>query len=327
MRVMSRIILTFAASIWALAAQAQQYPSKPIRMIVSIAAGSVTDVIMRAAAVDLQQRLGQPLVIENMGGASGIIAARACAQAAADGYTVCIINHSQLSYNPLMFERLPYDASADMVPVARLFFLIEGVFVNPGLNVKSIAELKALAQSKPAALNYATLGDGSFPDLFRIWLNNQWGTKIVGIPYKGGGPAAQAVAANDVQMTRFGVGNFLGLVQGGKVKALAVAAAKRSPLLPDVPTLDEAGLGGYPGQGWWGLAAPKGTPPAIVARLNKEFAGLFGDAKFVAFLDKQAVVPAPTTPEGFAAFLKEDHKAAETLIKIANTKKREFKQP
>ena len=117
---------------WAAAAQAQTYPYKPIRMIVSIAAGSVTDVIMRAAAIELQPRLGQPLVIENMGGASGIIAARACAQAAADGYTICIINHSQLSYNPLMFDRLPYDADTDLVPVARLFFLIEGVFVNPG---------------------------------------------------------------------------------------------------------------------------------------------------------------------------------------------------
>lgn len=326
MRTLTRITLGLALAGFAAAAQAQQYPSKPIRMIVSIAAGSVTDVIMRAAAAELQQRLGQPLVIENLGGASGIIAAKACAQAAADGATICIINHSQLSYNPLMFDRLPYDAGADMVPVARLFFLIEGVFVNPGLNVKTIAELKALAQRKPDALNYATLGDGSFPDLFRIWLNNQWGTKIVGIPYKGGGPAAQAVAANDVQLTRFGVGNFLGLVQGGKVKALAIAAAKRSPLLPDVPTLDEAGLGGYPGQGWWGLAAPKGTPAAIVARLNKEFAGLFSDPKFVTFLEKQLVVPATTTPEGFAAFLTEDRKAAETLIKIANTKKMEYKQ-
>jgi tripartite-type tricarboxylate transporter receptor subunit TctC len=295
-------------------------------MIVSIAAGSVTDVIMRAAATELQKRFGQPLVIENMGGASGIIAARACAQAPADGYTICIINHSQLSYNQLMFEHLPYDPGADLVPVSRLFFLIEGVFVNPGLNVKSIAELKALAQAKPDALNYATLGDGSFPDLFRVWLNNQWGTRIVGIPYKGGGPAAQAVAANNVQMTRFGVGNFLGLLKADKVKALAVAASKRSPLMPDVPTLAEAGLAGYPGQGWWGLAAPKGTPAPVVARLNKEFAGLFGEPKFVAFLDGQSVVSAPTTPEGFAAFLKEDRKAAETLMKIANTKKAQFKE-
>jgi tripartite-type tricarboxylate transporter receptor subunit TctC len=326
MRAIARIVLVLAACAWTFTAQAQTYPSKPIRMIVSIAAGSVTDVIMRAAAQELTVKLGQPLVIENQGGASGILAARACAQASGDGYTVCIINHAQTSYNPFMFTKLPYDADRDLVPVARLFFLIEGVFVNPNLGVNSIAQLKALAQSKPDALNYATLGEGSFPELFMRWLNNQWGTKIVGIPYKGGGPAAQAVAANDVQLTRFGVGNFLGLVQGGKVKALGVAAAKRSPLLPDVPTLDEAGLGGYPGQGWWGVVAPKGTPPAVVERLSKEFAGLFGDPKFAAFLDKQAVVSAPTTPAGFAAFLKEDRKAAEALIKIANTRPQEFKE-
>jgi tripartite-type tricarboxylate transporter receptor subunit TctC len=321
-----RTLLALLSAGFAFAAQAEQYPAKPIRMIVSIAAGSVTDVIMRAAAAELQSRLGQPLVIENQGGASGIIGARACAQAPADGYSVCIINHAQTSYNPLILTKLPYDADHDFVPVARLFFLIEGVFVNPSLGVNSIAELKALAQAKPGALNYATLGEGSFPELFMVWLNNQWGTKIVGIPYKGGGPAAQAVAANDVQMTRFGVGNFLGLVEAGKVKALAVASDKRSPLVANVPTLDEAGLGGYPGRGWWGVAVSKSTPPDIIERLSKEFAGLFGDPKFTTFLDKQAVVSAPTTPSGFAAFLKEDRKSAETLIRIANTRKQEFKE-
>ena len=135
-------------------------------------------------------------------------------------------------------------------------------------------------------------------------MNNQWNTKIVGIPYRGGGPAAQALAANDVQVTRFGVGNFTGLLEGGKVKALAIGLPARSPLLPNVPTLDEAGLPGFPGQGWWGLAAPRGTPPAIVERLNSEFAKLFSEPKFKAFLDKQAVASAPTTPAGFAAFLK-----------------------
>jgi tripartite-type tricarboxylate transporter receptor subunit TctC len=320
-----RIIFGFVLTCCAASAQAQSYPDHPIRLIVSIAAGSVTDVIMRAAAIELGPRFGQPLIIENRGGASGIIAAQSCAQAAPDGYTLCVIYHSTMSYNPLLFDKLPYNADSDLVPVTRLFFLTEGVFVNSTLGVSSIAELKALAQSKPDGLNYATLGDGSFPDLFMRWLNNQWGTRIVGVPYKGGGPAAQAVAANDVQVTRFGVGNFVGLVESGKVKALAVSADRRSPVLPDVPTFVEAGLGGYPGQGWWGLAAPKGTPPAIVNKVNAEFVKVFSDPKFVAFLDKQAVVAAPTTPAGFAAFLQEDRKAAEALIKIANSKREEYK--
>jgi tripartite-type tricarboxylate transporter receptor subunit TctC len=321
----ARIIFGFLLACCASSGQAQSYPDRPIRLIVSIAAGSVTDVIMRAASAELATHFGQPLIIENRGGASGIIAAQSCAQAAPDGYTLCVIYHSTMSYNPLLFDKLPYQPNRDLVPVTRLFFLTEGLFVSSALGVNSVAELKALAQSKPDSLNYATLGDGSFPDLFLKWMNNQWATKIVGVPYKGGGPAAQALAANQVQVTRFGVGNFLGLIEAGKVKALAVSADKRSPLLPDVPTFAEAGFGGYPGQGWWGLAAPKGTPPTIVDRVNAEFVKVFSDPKFGEFLDKQAVVAAPTTPAGFAAFLKEDQKAAEALVKIANTKREEYK--
>ena len=194
------------------------------------------------------------------------------------------------------------------------------------IDVNTVAELKALAQSKPEGLNYATLGEGSYPDLFLKWLNNQWGTKIVGIPYRGGGPAAQALAANDVQVTRFGVGNFIGVIEAGKVKALAVSSAKRSPVLPNVPTFAEVGWGDYPGQGWWGLVAPKGTPPEAVAKLSSEFQKLFSEPKFMAFLEKQAVVPAATDPVAFAAFLSQDRKDAETLIKTANTRKTEFKE-
>jgi tripartite-type tricarboxylate transporter receptor subunit TctC len=307
-------------------ASAQTYPDKPIRMIVSIAAGSVTDVIMRAAATELAPKIGQQLVIENKGGASGILGGQACAQAAPDGYNFCVIYHSTMSYNPLLFDKLPYDVDKDLVPVARLFLLTEGLFVSSALNVNSVAELKALAQSKADALNFATLGDGSFPDLFRVWLNNQWGTRIVGVPYKGGGPAAQALVAGDVQVTRFGVGNFMGAIDTGKVKALAIQAEKRSPLLPNVPTFAEAGLN-YPGQGWWGLAAPKGTPAAAIAKINQAFVQTFSDPKFVAYLQKQSVIPAPTTPEAFAQFLKEDRKAAESLIKIAKTPKTEYKAP
>lgn len=324
MKSLLRMLLCLTTA-WASGANAQPYPDRPIRTIVSIAAGSVTDVIMRAAANELQSRLGQPLVIENRGGAAGILGGQACAQAAPDGYTICVIYHSTMSYNPLLFTKLPYDPDNNFTPITRLFFLTEGVFVSSALNVNSIAELKARAQERPAGLNFATLGDGSFPDLFLKWLNNQWGTNIVGIPYRGGGPAAQALAANDVQITRFGVGNFMALIEAGKVKALAVSAPQRSPLLPDVPTFAEVGFGSYPGQGWWGLVAPKGTPDDVLDRLNREFVRLFSDPKFVEFLEKQAVVAAPTTRSDFAAFLKEDRKAAETLIRIANTRPQEYK--
>jgi tripartite-type tricarboxylate transporter receptor subunit TctC len=310
--------------VWSSAGRADNYPNRPIKMIVSIAAGSVTDVIMRTAAAQLQQRLGQPVVVENLGGAAGIVGGQTCAQAAPDGYTICVIYHSTMSYNPLLFSNLPYNPDTDFAPVTRLFWLIEGVFVPASLNVDSVAALKTLAQAKPDGLNYATLGEGSFPDLFLRWLNNQWNTRIVGIPYKGGGPAAQALAAGEVQMTRFGVGNFMGLIQAGQVKALAVTSEQRSPLLPDVPTYAEVGWGAYPGRGWWGLAVPKATPAAIVDTLNAAFVKLFTEPQFTAFLDKNAVVSATTTPEGFAQFLKADRQAAEVLIKIANAKREAY---
>jgi tripartite-type tricarboxylate transporter receptor subunit TctC len=321
----ARIIFGLIVACLAASAQAQTYPDRPIKLIVSIAAGSVTDVIMRAAALELMPRLGHPLIIENRGGASGINAAQTCALATPDGYTLCVIYHSTMSYNPLLFDNLPYDPDRDLVPVARLFFLNEGLFVSNAVAANSVADLKALAQAKPDKLNYATLGEGSFPDLFMKWLNNQWGTRIVGVPYKGGGPAAQALAADEVQMTRFGIGNFLGLITAGNVKALAVTSEKRSPLLPNVPTLAEAGIN-YPGQGWWGLAAPKGTPSAIVDRVNAEFVKLFSEPKFVDFLDGRAVVSAPTTPAGFAAFLQEDRKAAKMLIELAHSKRETYKE-
>ena len=306
---------------------AQTYPSKPIRTIVSIAAGSVTDVIMRAAANELNPRLGQPLVIENLGGASGILAGQACAGAAPDGHTICVIYHSTLSFNPHLFSKLPYDAEKDFEPITRLFFLIEGLAVSIGSGVTSVADLKAQVAAKPNAFNFGTLGKGSGPDLFLTWLNNQWGTKIPGVAFRGGGPVAQGLAAGDIQIGKMGIGNFRTLADAGKLKLIAVHAPTRLALLPNVPTLQEAGLGDFKFVGWWGLAAPKGTPAPILDRLNAEFVKLFNEPKFVAFLEQQAVRPAPTTRSEFADFVKVDRQAAEQLVKLANTPAQEFKAP
>ena len=323
MTAISRQLLVLAALLLAAPAHAQVYPERPIRLIVPIAAGSVTDVIMRAAANELAPRLGQ-LVIENKGGASGIPGAQACAQAQPDGYTLCLVYHSTLSINPLIFDRLPYDADHDFVPITNLFLLVEALFVNTSLGVNSVADLKALVQQKPSAFNFGTLGPGSYPDLFLRWMNNEWHGGIVGIPYRGGGPIATELVAGQLQIAKMGLGNFLGLMATGKIKPLAVSSPKRSPLVPDVPTFAETGLG-YPGFGWWGLAAPKGTPAAIVEKVNGEFVKVFRDPKFTDFLDKQAVVPAAGTPAEFAAFLKSDRHAAEALVKIANTARTDYK--
>lgn len=319
--------LAVASAAMALAAapvQAQPYPNRSIRVIVSNAAGGVTDVLMRASAVQLNQRLGQTMVIENRGGANGIPAAEACAHAKPDGYTICLINHGQMSINPVEFAKLPYDADTDLVPVAHLYFLVEGLFVPSKLNINTIAELKAAVKAKPGAFNYGTLGAGSFPDLFLNWLNHEWDAKIVGIPYRGGGPIAQATVAGELQIAKMGVGNFLGPMEAGTVKTLAVASPSRSPLLPRVPTMDEAGLP-FPSFGWWGVAAPKGTPQAIVDRLADEFIRLGKDPKMVAFFEKNAVVPSGMPPKEFAAFLKADRARAKTLLAFSNHQQTDYK--
>ena len=181
------------SAVWAFAVNAQTYPERPIRVIVPIAAGSVTDVIMRATASELAPRLGQPFVIENRGGASGIPGAQTCAQAAPDGYTLCLVYHNTLSINPLLFNQLPYDPERDFTLITNLYLLIEALFVNSSLNVNTAAELKAYAQAHPSTLNYGTLGPGSNPEMFLKWMNQTWNVNIVGIPYRGGGPIAQAL--------------------------------------------------------------------------------------------------------------------------------------
>ena len=181
--------------------------------------------------------------------------------------------------------------------------------------------------AKPAAFNFGTLGNGSSPDLFRTWLNNQWASAIPGVPFRGGGPIAQALASGDIQIGKMGVGNFLALAEGGKLKMIAVDTPQRNPLLPTVPTMAEAGLGDYKFIGWWGLAAPRGAPAAAIERLNAEFVKLFSEPKFVDFLSKQAVRAAPTTPAGFADFVREDRQTGAALIKMAQTPREDFKAP
>ncbi len=324
----SRILFGLAASaalsIWAFDANAQTYPDRPIRVIVPIAAGSVTDVIMRATAAELAPRIGQPFVIENKGGASGIPAAQSCAQAAPDGYTLCLVYHNTLSINPLMFNKLPYDAEKDFTLITNLYLLVEALFVSSALNVNTAAELKSYVQTHPSTLNYGTLGPGSNPELFLKWMNQRWNANIVGIPYRGGGPIAQALVAGELQIAKMGLGNFLGLIGTGKIKPIAVAAARRSKLAPDVPTLAEAGID-FPPFGWWGLAGPKGLPQPIVDKLNAEFVKLYREPKFVDYLEQQAVLPASGTPAEFAEFLKKDRKDAEFLIKISDKPPEDYK--
>ena len=213
-----------------------------------------------------------------------------------------------------MIDKLPYDPVRDFKPITNLYF-VTGALVTPAsLPVKSVAELMALAASKPKALSFGTIGAGSYPEMFLAWLNERWKTSITAVPYKGGGPIVAALLGNEIQLTAVGLGNMVGPLQSGQLRALAVSSAKRSRLLPEVPAFAEAGLGAFNGHLWWGLAAPAATPERIIARLNGEFVRLFKEPKFIEFLENNAVEAATGTPGEFAAFMQRDRHAAAQLI-------------
>ena len=299
---------------------AQQYPSKPIRIIVAIAAGSPTDVVVRAAGRELLSALGQPLTVENRPGGDQVIGSEACARAAPDAYTYCVVSHTAISTNPHVFSKLPYDPDKDLKPVTALWYLIQGMIVSGSLPVNSVKELQALALAKPGSLNLGNLGAGG-PDLHRRWLNEHWNTTIVGVPYKGANLVMNALIAGEIQMSLTGLGGLGGQLKAGKVKLLAVGSSKRLSQLPDVPTYAEAGLDGAP-RTWWGLFAPAGTADAMVKKINSGFVNLFHEPRFAAYLESQFLEPAVSSPEDFAAFLKKDRERAGLMVRKYNLPRR-----
>jgi tripartite-type tricarboxylate transporter receptor subunit TctC len=305
------------AGCMALSAHAQSWPTKPVKLITEIAPGGSSDVILRYASQEMQARIGQPLVLDHRPGANGIIALEACAKAAPDGYTLCMLTPAMVWHTHL-FSKLPYDPSRDFRPIGRLYFQIQAVFARGNLQASTIGELQALAISKPGSLNMGTLGSGSLPDVFRLWISERWKTTIVGIPYKGGAFTTTALLAGDIDVAQMGLGslsNAIGTLQSGRVKALAVSSAQRHKRLPSVPTLIEAGLEGAPGRVFWGVGGPAGLADAVVQRFNAEILRLYTDAKFIELHENFFLEPAPTTPEEFDAFLKAQGESAGMLAK------------
>lgn len=308
------------AMLGAVPALGQPFPSKPIRVIVAIAAGSPTDVVMRTAGRELLSALGQPLIIENRPGGNQVIGSEACARSSPDGYTYCVVTNTAISVNPHIVSKLSYDPERDFKPVTALWFLINGVVVTASLPANSVKELKGLASAKPGWLNFGTQGAGTGPDIFRQWLNEQWKTDIVGVPYKGSNLIMNALIAGEIHFSRIApLGAYIEVQRkAGKVKVLAVGTSKRLSQFPDVPTYAEVGLGGFPERTWWGLFAPAGTPEAMVKRVNSEFVRLFHEPAFAAYLESQYVESAVTSPEEFAAFLKQDRERAGLMVKRYN---------
>ena len=295
------------------AAKAQDYPQKPVRAITALSAGGTSDVFMRVLGDQFQKRTGQPIVVENRPGGALNIGGQACADAPPDGYTICLLPVETLAYNQFLFKKLSYDANA-FVPITNVFFVTAVLIVNASLNVRSLDDLAALSKAKPGTLSYMS---PAVPLAFfmETW-RRQSGADIVRVPYKGGADAANAIMAGSTPVAFSGLANFVPHIRAGTMSALAVDTDKRSPLLPDVPTLREIGYTGPLTQAYFGLVAPAGTPKAIVAKLREIVVAIASDP---AFAEKNmlslGLIPILDTSDEFARYLADNRATAARIVK------------
>jgi tripartite-type tricarboxylate transporter receptor subunit TctC len=303
---MRRLTLAALAILLAAPASAQTYPDHPIRIIVPTPAGGPVDVMARLVASALPVALGQNIVVENKPGAGNIIGSKIAADAAPDGYTLTVSAASGLIMSPMIYKNAGYDAES-FAPIALIAETPQLLVVNPQLPVKSVAELVAYAKANPGKLNYSTGGVGTLPHLSAELFKKTAGVNIVHVPYKGGGPALLGVVAGEAQMTFDTVATSLPLARDGKLRVLAVVGPKRVAELPDVPTMREQGFATISTGAWTALLAPKGTPPAIVAKLNAALNKALAGEAMKSTLAKMGAQPRGGTPQELA-----DHMASET---------------
>ena len=311
------LLVLFLAALWpAAGALAQTYPAKPIRLVVPFSPGGAADLTARTLGQKMGDLLGQPIVIDNKPGANGVLGIDAVAKAAPDGYTILLTDRGSLAVNPSLYTKLPYDPLKDF---AHIGIVTDGPYVlvaNPKLDVKTPQELVALSKAKPGTLSYASYGVGSMAQLNLEAFNQQMGTDMLHVPYKGAGPAAQAAVAGEVGVTIAAVPAVQGFIKDGRLRALAVGSDKRFAVLPDVPTMKELGA---PGDilvpTYFALLAPAGTPPAIVAKLNAEMKKAIADGGVAEKLAGAGLIPQGGTPEAMAASLKQDVPRFAELVK------------
>jgi tripartite-type tricarboxylate transporter receptor subunit TctC len=299
-------LATICYALLAAVAAAQDYPTKPIRLIIPFPPGGSNDIVGRMLAMQLSERLGKQIVIDNRGGAGGVIGTELAAKAPPDGYTLLLIS-TAFALNTSLY-RLPYDPATAFTAVASLGTGPNVLVVNPKLPVHSVKELIALAKAKPGQLNYASAGVGSFQhlggELFRIMA----GIDVVHVPFKGGGPATTDVIAGSTQYSLGSLINLIPHIRAGTLRALGIGGAHRSPLMPDVPTIAEAGVPDYEAANWWGILAPAGTPFAIVRRLHAELTAIIKSDETRKRLDAEGAQALPLSSEAFGRLI-----AAETV--------------
>jgi len=316
---MRRIVRTLiaAAALAAGLCHAQGYPSKPIQMIVPLAAGSSLDVVARLIAQKMADNLGQPIVAENHAGAAGTIGVERFSRAAPDGYTVSAINDAVLTMVPTLRARVPFDPIGGFAPVSLMLNNSWVLVAHPNLGAKNVPELIALAKAKPGAINYSSGGNGSPQHIAMALFESMAGLKLTHVPYKGTTQATTDVMSGQIPMMFSGVNSVAPQIRDGKLRGLAVGGTTRSPLLPGVPTMAEAGVPGYEFVTWMGLFAPLGTPREIVLRLNAEVARALAAPDLREKLAAQAIEIKTSTPEELGALTRARHAQMARLIKEA----------
>ena len=307
----------FACSV---AAQPAAYPVKPVRVVVGFAPGGAADYVARAMSEAFAKALGQPVIVENRPGNGSSIAAEVVAKAPADGYTLLIASPSSISVNPALNPKLGY-TPADLLPVTKMTTSPLVLAVNPATGIRSVADLIAAAKKDPNRLNYASSGNGSAPHLGAALFIQLTGAQMTHVPYRGGAPAIQSVVAGDTQLTFGTTPSVLPQASGGRLQVIAVSTRERSPLVPDLPGMREAGLPEYNLEFWYGMFTPAATPPGVVKKIYDATISAMQQPSVKAALAREGTdVSLSGSPEQFASFLAEDEKFWVNLVRSANVK-------
>jgi tripartite-type tricarboxylate transporter receptor subunit TctC len=296
-----RVAILLALAALPLRAAAQDYPSRPITLVVPFPPGGSTTVVGRVVAEKMSETLGQPIVVENRGGAGGTVGSRSVARSTADGYTLLLGYTGTLAIGPSLYPNAGFDPRKDFAPIGRIGVAPTVLAVHPSLPVHSVAELIAYAREHPGTLNYGSAGIGTVGHLAGEFLASTAGIKLIHVPYRGTGPAMTDLLGGHIPMMFSPIPSAYGHVATGSLRALAVTGAQRSSLLPDLPTIAEAGLPGYEAALRYGLVAPAATPRPIIERLNRELRAALASAEVLKQLAADGAEALPSTPEQYAA--------------------------
>lgn len=298
---------------------AQVYPAKPVRVVIPWPPGGANDIVGRIVFQKMSEQLGQQFVIDNRGGASGTIGSDLVAKGPPDGYTVMVQSATHVA-NPHLYKKLPYDTLRDFTGVTPLALQVGILVVHPSLPAKSVKEFVALGRARPDQIVYGSSGNGSFVHLAMALLNSMTSTRMVHVPFKGGGPSVIALVSGEIQAMTATVGSVFTHIQSQRLRPLGITSDRRASQFPDVPTIAEAGVPGYEFTAWIGAFVAAGTPKPIVDRLNAEFKKTVAHPEVAKIMSSQTLDPMHMTPEQFERRLKSDYEKYEKVIRLTGAK-------